>query len=283
MNRVAVRLALFSVVLAVVFGAAAAIGAVVKPSRPTASSHTGPMQDMAGSALGLGVADDRYTLIPATFAPTTAGQPTVLRFRVADRQGRVVREGFEIEAQRTLHLIIVRRDLRGYQHLHPIESRDGTWSVTAVLPDPGVYRVFADFQIDGRKHVLAADVTAPGSYAPAPLPRETPTATVDGYEVRLTTAPPEAGHEANLEFTVSHGGRAVAALQPYLGARGHLVALRQGDLAYLHVHPHDGSKAVGVVPFAATFPSAGTYRLFLQFQTEGTVHTTSFTLQVTPK
>ena len=33
-------------------------------------------------------------------------------------------------------------------------------------------------------------------------------------------------------------------LQPYLAAYGHLVALRQGDLAYLHVHP-DGEPGDG--------------------------------------
>ena len=45
-------------------------------------------------------------------------------------------------------------------------------------------------------------------------------------------------------------------LQPYLGADGHLVALREGDLAFLHVHPEEGAEP-GQIRFAAEFPSAG--------------------------
>ena len=64
--------------------------------------------------------------------------------------------------------------------------------------------------------------------------------------------------------------------EPYLGAGGHLVALRDGDLAFLHVHPTDDASA----RFAATFPTAGRYRLFLQFKHEGRVHTAAFTQEV---
>jgi hypothetical protein len=67
--------------------------------------------------------------------------------------------------------------------------------------------------------------------------------------------------------------------EPYLGARGHLVALRQGDLAYLHVHPLDEA-AAGAITFATDFPTAGKYRLFLQFKHRGQVHTAAFTQEV---
>ena len=48
---------------------------------------------------------------------------------------------------------------------------------------------------------------------------------------------PVAGRESDLVLSVSKGGTPVKNLQPYLGAYGHLVALRTGDLAYLHTHP----------------------------------------------
>ena len=68
---------------------------------------------------------------------------------------------------------------------------------------------------------------------------------------------------------------APVAVQDYLGAKGHLVALRQGDLAFLHVHPDEHS-----LRFMAAFPTPGRYRLFLQFKTEGRVHTAAFTQEV---
>ena len=71
--------------------------------------------------------------------------------------------------------------------------------------------------------------------------------------------------------------------EPYLGAGGHLVALREGDLAFLHVHPtarRRHGRARRLVGFAATFPTEGRYRLFLQFQHEGRVQTVAFTQEV---
>jgi hypothetical protein len=63
------------------------------------------------------------------------------------------------------------------------------------------------------------------------------------------------------------------------------VALRSGDLAYLHVHPDgepgDGATKPGPgVSFTATAPSEGTYRLFLDFKHKGKVRTADFTVPV---
>ncbi len=70
-----------------------------------------------------------------------------------------------------MHLIVVRRDGRGFQHLHPELAADGTWSAPITLADAGAYRVFADFQRDGEAHTLAADLTVDGEADYAPLAR----------------------------------------------------------------------------------------------------------------
>jgi hypothetical protein len=97
---------------------------------------------------------------------------------------------------------------------------------------------------------------------------------VDGLRVTLGKGASRAGAESQLTFSVTRDGKPVE-VQEYLGARGHLVALRQGDLAFLHVHPDEDS-----LKFMATFPTAGAYRLFLQFQVDGRVHTAAFTQEV---
>lgn len=280
LQRVPVRLGLFAVGLALVFGAAAAVGAAVDPGEPDSScapAHGG----MGHEPLGLSVAQGDTSISPVTFT-AAAGQAQRLRFRVLDRAGAPVRSGYELEAQRRLHLIVVRRDLTGYQHLHPTMAADGTWGVPLKIAEPGAYRVFADFQRECEKHVLAADLLAPGDFQPRALPAPAATASVDGYEVKLARPALRAGHEAILHFTVSRDGRPVRDLQPYLGARGHLVALRQGDLAYLHAHPEEHGDAAGEIPFAAEFLSAGSYRLFMQFRAGGIVHTVAFTAKVAP-
>lgn len=89
-----------------------------------------------------------------------------------------------------------------------------------------------------------------------------------------------------LTLTVREDGSPVTDLQPYLAAFGHLVVLRAGDLAYVHVHPNgepgDGVTAPGPdITFHTVAPGPGVYRLFLDFKHRGTVRTAAFTLPTT--
>jgi hypothetical protein len=144
------------------------------------------------------------------------------------------------------------------------------------LATAGSYRLFADFSHDGEARTLASDLRVDGAADLKPLPDPAPTAVSDGgYDVRLDGGDVRPGQEADLRFTITRNGTPIRT-EPYLGAGGHLVALRDGDLAFLHVHP----TADDSVQFAATFPTAGRYRLFLQFQHEGRVHTVAFTQEV---
>jgi hypothetical protein len=173
-----------------------------------------------------------------------------------------------------MHVIIVRRDMTGFQHVHPTQRADGAWTVPVTLRDAGSYRVFADFSVDEKAYTLADDLTVDGTVRSRPLPAPVDSVKVDGMRVSLTEGASTAGAEAELGFEVSRDGKPVA-IDDYLGAKGHLVALRQGDLAFLHVHPDENS-----LKFMATFPSPGKYRLFLQFRTDGRVHTAAFTQEI---
>jgi len=182
-----------------------------------------------------------------------------------------------------LHLIIARRDLSGFQHLHPAEAGGGVWTVSVVLPKAGTYRFFTDVHPEGAKQqlTLGADIFAEGKDTFTPLPKAEQVAVVDGYEVKLTgNLTP--GRTSKLVLSVRKDGEPVTDLQPYLEAYGHLVALRSGDLAYLHVHPDgepgDGKTKPGPdITFYAEVPSAGAYRLYLDFQHGGKVRTAEFT------
>jgi hypothetical protein len=212
----------------------------------------------------------------------TPGKPGRLQFAIAGPDGQRVTQ-FTRAHDKDLHLIVVRRDLTGFQHVHPERDAEGRWSVPLTLAAPGPYKVFADFIPEGRDKplTLAADLTAPGTYTPQPPAQASRTASVDGYDVTLA-GDLRAGTSSKLTLSVSKGGRPVTDLQPYLAAYGHLVAIRNGDLAYLHVHP-DGdiadpkTKPGPDITFYADVPSAATYQLFLDFQHAGVVRTATFT------
>lgn len=276
-----VRLAGFLAILALVFGGAVAAGKAVGPtsdSKPVEPEHgMGGMDEDGGATAqrvrGLAVSDGGLTLRLASTA-ATRGERAPLRFRVTGADGRTVRD-FDVEHTKRMHLIVVRRDLTGFQHLHPVQAPDGTWSVPLRLTDAGTYRVMADFSHDGTPRTLAADLQVDGAVRSRALPAPAATApTADGYTVRLTAGASRAGVAGETAFTVTRDGRPVT-VEPYLGAQGHLVALREGDLAFLHVHPHAERLA-----FETTFPTAGRYRLFLQFKAAGAVHTAAFSRAV---
>ena len=281
MNPLA-KLAGFAVAAALIFAAAAFAGSRADVHPGTPATEQEPTHAMAADGAGtmapqpvrgLAVSEKGLTLeLARRSAPQD--KPFELAFRILDRSGRTVRD-FDVEHTKRMHFIVVRRDMTGFQHLHPTENADGTWSVPVTLPDAGAYRVFADFSVGDKAYTLADDLTVDGPVRSQALPAPVSSVDVDGLHVTLTEGATEAGAESELAFTVTRDGAPVA-IQDYLGAKGHLVALRQGDLAFLHVHPDENS-----LKFMATFPTAGSYRLFLQFKTDdGRLHTAAFTQEV---
>ncbi|MEU1961812.1 hypothetical protein [Nocardia sp. NPDC019304] len=279
----------FALGLAAIFGIALAAGAVIGPEPAEPAAHDAKAHDTAQGADalpgGMMATDRGYTLRLDT-TRTTAAANVPLRFRILDRDGKPVTR-YVRNHDKDLHLIVVRRDMAAFQHVHPVLDADGTWSVPLDLGRAGDYRVFADFTPEGGENLtLGADLLVAGLYDPQPLPAAAATTTVGDYTVTLdgTVVP---GRASKVTLSVSRAGKPVTDLQPYLGAYGHLVALRAADLGYLHVHPEghpgDGVTAAGPgITFAVTAPSAGDYRLFLDFQHEGVVRTAEFTVTVAP-
>jgi hypothetical protein len=296
------KVAVFLVGLGVVFAAALGIGNAVGPvaDEPVAhddehggaaasdgqgGGHGGGHGDAGTETAaavpgGLMVSQDGYTfrLAGQRAAP---GRDVPITFTIEGPDGHPVTE-YDVEHEKRLHLIAVRRDFSGFQHLHPELDAEGVWTTDLDLT-PGAWRLYADFKATGADAVtLGADLAVSGDYRPAPPSEEVRVSRIGDYTVTLA-GDLTAGADAELTLSVTENGRPVTDLEPYLGAYGHLVALREGDLAYLHVHPDgtpgDGETEPGPdVVFYAAVPSDGEYRLFLDFKHDGVVRTASFAL-----
>lgn len=251
----------------------------------TSTDDGGDMQGETPSAAtlpgGLQVSQDGYTFSLHHDRATPNPRATV-EFVIEGPDGKPVTD-FTVQHEKELHLIAVRRDFTGFQHVHPTRADDGTWSTELALT-PGAWRLFADIAPKGADPMtLGKDLLVSGEDTPAEAAAgDVRTAKVDNYTVTLE-GDVAAGTDSELTLSVSRGGEPVTDLDPYLGAYGHLVALRAGDLAYLHVHPEghpgDGTTKAGPdITFGTSVPSVGTYRLFLDFKHEGVVRTAEFTL-----
>ncbi|MEU7650466.1 copper resistance protein CopC [Micromonospora taraxaci] len=246
--------------------------------------HTHRGDGATGETLATGttVSAGGFTLQPLERSQP-AGVRADYRFRIVgtDRQPAT---RFAVVHEKPLHMIVVGRDLTGYQHVHPTMAPDGTWSVPLTLTQPGGYRVFADFSVTATNGaqvplVLGVDHTVPGAHNPAALPPAQAQATAGPYAVAMSGTP-TVGVTAPMQFQVQRTDAAAPVqLERYLGAYGHLVVVREGDLGYVHVHPEQ-ELVDGTVQFWLTAPSSGRYRAFFDFQVEGKVHTAEYTINV---
>jgi hypothetical protein len=236
------------------------------------------------------------TLKP-TGSTTLTGQPGPFSFQIM--KDRKPFTDFVEDMTKKLHVYAVRTDLTGYQHIHPEMAADGTWTAQLGAMEPGTYRIYTTFTGNSggnhTQYVLGHEVTVDGAFAGRPLPPPAKMAQTDGYTLTIgddkITSDMYKAQSIKVDLTMN--GMAVMDVEPYLGARAHLTAIRSGDMVFAHMHPQDmkmdSSPKQGMalrlageptLTFEAMFPKDGDWRLFLQFQTMGMLHLGEFTLHV---
>ncbi|MEV0915745.1 hypothetical protein AB0I93_15955 [Streptomyces sp. NPDC049967] len=261
-----------------------------KPSASSSAKASPSMGDMPGMdhmASGNGLSDtkDGYCLTSQD-GTLAAGKQAAYRFTVTGPDGKPV-TGFAVDQTKRMHFYAIRSDLTGFQHIHPIMAADGTWTADLDALKSGSWRLFASFSPDsgagkGKGFVLSRTVTVPGTETKTPLPAAAKTAEVDGYTVTVK-GEPMAGMAHPMSVTITKDGKPVTDLQPYLDTYAHLTAFHEGDTAFAHLHPTtkvNGDHGGPELSFNAELPTSGNWRLFLQFQTGGKLHTAALTLKV---
>ena len=250
----------------------------------TSSSHHGGMSGMPmSSGTGLSTTLHGYSL-SAVQSAAMGGMTMPITFTIT-KDGQAVTE-FDTEQTKLMHFYLIRSDLTGFQHLHPTMAADGTWTATPAELQAGSYRVYVQFvpHADASHGALAlsrpVSVNGPDATTSVAVPAPESSTTVDGYTVRVA-GQSMAGEEVPLSITLTRDGKPVTDLQPYLGTYAHVTAIHSGDLAFAHLHPsesvHGGHGGPSLI-VNADLPEGGTYRMFIQFQTVGTLHTAALTI-----
>lgn len=220
---------------------------------------------------GLSIEQSGYRL-GTIHAPTRLEDAGELSFEIIAPDGRPVTE-YEASHERDLHLVVVRADGAEFSHVHPeLNHSTGTWSLPWTWKKAGTYRVFADLLPADSQHdhalTLTRTVHVAGDFAPQ-TPEVTTSDSIDGFDATISGSL-VTGDVSQLTIAISRESQPVTAIQPYLGAFGHLVALREGDLGYLHIHPEGESPRPGEtsgpeISFMAHAPTPGKYLLYFDF------------------
>lgn len=281
--------------LLVLFGVAVSVGESLGPrigggldipgghqgsDAPMPNGTDGGPNDGKGDPLGLSVADRGYVLRP-TITRFVPGDSVDFRFTVFTLKGDPV-EQFSPDLERRMQLILIRRDMSGYQRIHPVLKANGEWHAQVVFPEPGSYRAFTTFlpKNVAEPVTLGVDLMVPGYAESKPVTQSSDSDKLDdGYTV-IREGILRPGTVSRIYLHVLHNDVPVGDLQPISGDVGRLVMLREGDLGFLQVSPIDGPRQDTTVSFRTDLPTAGYYRMFFDFRHRGVTRTAEFTVLV---
>ncbi|WP_139926193.1 heavy metal-binding domain-containing protein [Hymenobacter sp. DG01] len=213
----------------------------------------------------------------------TAGQPSQLVFTPQEVGNEVAPVPLALVHEKKIHLIIVSKDLGQFYHEHPDYTAQGNYQVTYTFPKGGDYVLFQDYTPTGAGHQLGRQpITVQGpKYAPVTFKNDDMQWEQDGYQATLSFDKPlTTGQLLGMSITIQKDGQPVTDLDNYLGALGHVVVISQDTERYLHVHPNDQADKGPRIGFNTNFEAPGLYRVFLQFNHGGKIHTGDFTINV---
>ncbi|BAZ12746.1 hypothetical protein NIES4071_45790 [Calothrix sp. NIES-4071] len=194
-------------------------------------------------------------------------------------------------SNKQMHLVVVSDDLRYFQHETPI-YKAGKFEINPDFPAPGNYTVFSDYSAGSNKQVTIQKIKIPGN---VPLPTElekfSNTKTVNNTLVLLSVRNSnfQSGQQVNLSFNLqdTKNNQPVKDLRPYpnqkTNEKARLFIVRSSSplksADYIPATPLYNSPD-GQVSFISSFPTKGTYKLWLQFNRNGKLDTADFWLDV---
>lgn len=215
-----------------------------------------------------------------------AGKPITLNFDIAEKLSHEPLGELINVHEKMVHLIIVSKDLKYFTHIHPDIKGLGQMQVETQFPKEGKYVMYLQFTpAGGTEQTLSQSVqVGKGQFSSARLVPDTEKSKqVDGYTFRMTNTPTQVGKAAMVTLAVENDGMPVANIEPYLGAGGHAVLLSEDAESFLHVHPMTEAKGryyQSPLQFHTQVNQPGLYKMWIQTQINGQVHTVDFTFQV---
>lgn len=254
--------------------------------------------------------DLNFRTVPAV---VRAGQRATLRFQVEHPDTGEVVKKFETVHERQYHLFVISQDMEHFEHIHPRELADGTWTIEVTLPKPGYYKVLSDMLPSGGSSQFIARPLVTAGYSgdlvanSAHLVPDTTLTKTDADITASVAYDPRqfvVGQYGHITYHLTDAvtGRPITDLQTYLGAFGHTLIMSEDMAEYVHSHPldiiassDDGGPPVFKIPpgadleklrggpdvtFEGLMPKAGRYRAWTQFRRNDTLHTFAFTFEV---
>lgn len=203
------------------------------------------------------------------------GKEAMLKFTISDLQTKKPILDLDVVHDKIMHVVLVRNDLKHFDHIHPSHSGQGVFSVPYNFTSSGFYRVWIDFTIDGMQHIVDFDMNVAGNVESEEIDA------LGGLKVNFVS-PKEiiAGKETELKFEVfDKNNNPIPVTKKFLDANSHLIAIDDTLGEFNHNHDENFDKD-NKITFNHKFTKSGKYRLWVQFLIEDKVRTASFDIVV---
>ena len=195
----------------------------------------------------------------------------LLKFTINDLQSKNPISDLGIVHDKIMHLVLVRDDLKHFDHIHPQASGQGVFSVPFNFTSSGVYRIWIDFTIEGMQHIVDFDINVPGNI------ESVEKNLLDGLKVNFILPKEIAtAKETELKFEIfDNNNKPVPITEKFLAADAHLIAIDETLEEFGHNHDEKFDKD-NKISFAHSFLKSGKYKLWVQFSKDGKTKTASF-------
>ena len=232
-------------------------------SEPVCGFTAGPHYYLESSAVRQGL---RVELLANA---AQAGQPCVLRFTITQQPRNVPVDKLQIEHEKFMHIIGVRKDLSQFFHVHPVRTAPGIWEAPLTFAEGGEYKFWSEVKYLGTAYSFGQPwltVTGPATEVPMPAGKSDEVEVAQCVVKFVQTGPLASGQTNELKFVVRDKAGKPLELENFLGTPMHLFIVSQDVSSCLHAHPQGASALGGMVRFSQPFPNPGTYKLFAQFR-----------------
>jgi len=194
----------------------------------------------------------------------SVGNQTELKFIIKNSMTGESVSDLEIMHEKIMHVVLLRRDSKYFDHIHPVQIQEGVFSVPYSFYAPGGYRIWIDFTVDGMQHIVDFDTKVSGASETAQPDR------VGDLNIEMKLPEKiEMDKSIKLDFIITDSSnKPVLITEKFLAASAHMIVVDEGLDEFGHAHDENFDKD-NVISFGYSFKMSGLHKLWIQFSVNG--------------
>ena len=210
----------------------------------------------------------------------------------------------EVEHEKLIHVILINDDFTIFSHIHPEDSKlttndiesNGLFAINYTFAKSGKYLVGINFAASSKDYSKTFYIDVAG-IKKENINKDLSTRKIFGnYSVNLSYSKITAGKPAALRYYFEKDNKPLKAMEPYLGAAMHVIAVKDDLTNFMHTHAMTGMDGMRDMPMNmdmkvpltfgpnlevdAEFPEKGVYHIFGEFKHNNKVVLTHFMIEV---